>query len=577
MIRIGLAQINATVGDISGNAARISDYIKRAQKSGADVVVFPEMALSGYPPEDLLFKTSFVNANLKCLAGIAKKTAGITAILGFIDRKGSGNDLYNAAAIMAGGKVQAVYHKHLLPNYSVFDEERYFRAGRENKVFSLGNFRFGVSICEDIWYPAGPASQQAAAGSQCVINISASPYQRNKAAYKERMLSGRAADYKTFLVYVNLVGGQDELVFDGQSVVFNPEGKVLARAKSFTEDLLIADIEPERACPVKLAPLYGTGGKGYSPSSAKTYVIPVRCKREEHKPPIIKPRIESRLPEEAEVYRALITGTRDYVEKNGFKKVIIGLSGGIDSALTAAVAVDGLGKDRVVGLFMPSQFSAEMSRIDAQKLAGNLGIEFHVISIREIFHAYLKILKHSFTGVKPDITEENIQARIRGNIVMAFSNKFGYLVLTTGNKSEIATGYCTLYGDMAGGFAVLKDIPKTLVYRLAAYRNQLEPVIPGRSIKRPPSAELRPNQKDSDTLPDYAVMDPILAAYIEENLSPAEIAGSGFAKETVRKVTALVDRNEYKRRQAPPGVKITSRAFGKDWRLPITNVFRNGE
>ena len=305
-------------------------------------------------------------------------------------------------------------------------------------------------------------------------------------------------------------------------------------------------------------------------------VIPA-CLRRESKPSAIKPRIESRLPDEAEVYQALITGTRDYVEKNGFKKVIIGLSGGIDSALTAVIAVDSLGKGRVVGLFMPSRFSAEMSRIDAQKLANNLGIEFHVISIKEVFNVYLNTLKNSFTGVNSDITEENIQARIRGNILMAFSNKFGYLVLTTGNKSEIATGYCTLYGDMAGGFAVLKDIPKTLVYRLAAYRNQLKPVIPERSIKRPPSAELRPNQKDSDTLPDYAVMDPILAAYVEENLSPVEIAGSGFRKEMVRKVTALVDRNEYKRRQAPPGVKITSRAFGKDWRLPITNAFKNGE
>ncbi|MBU2495595.1 MAG: NAD+ synthase [Candidatus Omnitrophica bacterium] len=575
MARIALAQINATVGDISGNTARISGYIKRAQKSGADLVVFPEMALTGYPPEDLLFKTSFIDANLKGLAEIAKKTVGITAILGFIDRKGPKNDLYNAAAIIVRGKVQAIYHKHLLPNYSVFDEERYFKAGRENKVFSLGNFRFGVSICEDIWHPVGPTFQQVAAGSQCLINISASPYQRGKAEHKERMLSGRAADYEVFLVYVNLVGGQDELVFDGQSVVFDPEGKVLARAKSFAEDLLIVDIEPERAC---RGAIHGARGADksapYDSGVTKTYVIPVRCKRES-KPPVIKPRIEQRLPDEAEVYQALITGTRDYVEKNGFKKVIIGLSGGIDSALTAAIAVDGLGNDRVVGLFMPSRFSAKMSRIDAQKLANNLGIEFHVISIKEVFNAYLKTFKNSFTGVKPDITEENIQARIRGNILMAFSNKFGYLVLTTGNKSEIATGYCTLYGDMAGGFAALKDIPKTLVYRLAAYRNQLKSVIPERSIKRPPSAELRSNQKDIDTLPDYAVMDPILAAYVEENLSPVEIAGSGFAKETVRRVVGMVDRNEYKRRQAPPGVKITSRAFGKDWRLPLTNAFKN--
>ncbi|MFH2068410.1 MAG: NAD+ synthase [Candidatus Omnitrophota bacterium] len=610
MVRIGLAQINVTVGDIPGNAVRIFDCIKRARKFGVDTVVFPEMALTGYPPEDLLFKTSFIKANLKGLAEIEKKTVGITAILGFIDLKGSKNNLYNAAAIIAGGKVRAVYHKHLLPNYSVFDEKRYFESGRENKVFSLGSFCFGVNICEDIWHPAGPAFQQVAAGSQCVINISASPYQLGKVEYREQMLSNRAVEYKAFLVYVNLVGGQDELVFDGQSVVFNPEGKVLARAKSFDEDLLIVDINPESVCrgavpactggalasgerggsasgmtwrarPVKgNSRLYGARGADESAPCdsfvAKTYVIPARSKRES-KPPVIKPRIEPRLSDEAEIYQALIVGTRDYVDKNGFKKAIIGLSGGIDSALTAAIAVDSLGKERVVGLFMPSRFSAEMSRIDAQKLANNLEIEFHVISIKEVFNAYLKTLKNSFTGVKPDITEENIQARIRGNIIMAFSNKFGYLVLTTGNKSEIATGYCTLYGDMAGGFAVLKDIPKTLVYRLAAYRNQLKPVIPERTIKRPPSAELRPNQKDVDTLPDYEILDPILAAYIEENLSPAEITGSGFKMGTVRKAIALVDRNEYKRRQAPPGVKITSRAFGKDWRLPITNAFKNGE
>ncbi len=574
MVRIALAQVNATVGDISGNAARISDYIKRARKFGADIVVFPEMTLTGYPPEDLLFKSSFIEANLKGLAGIAKKFPGITVILGFIDRKGPKNELYNAAAIISNGKVRAVYHKHLLPNYSVFDEERYFKAGRENKVFSLGNFRFGVNVCEDIWRPSGPALQQVSTGIHCIINISASPYQRDKVKQRERMLAGRASEYKTFLVYVNLVGGQDELVFDGQSVVFNPEGKILARAKSFAEDLLLVDIEPKSFCRGAIHRARGSD-KSDPYDSVKTFVIPVFRKRES-KNLAIKPRIEPHFSDEAEVYQALVTGTRDYVEKNGFKKVIIGLSGGVDSALVAAVAVDSLGKDRVVGLFMPSQFSAEMSRVDAQKLAGNLGIEFHVISIKKVFKAYLETLKDSFAGVRPDITEENIQARIRGNTIMAFSNKFGYLALTTGNKSEIATGYCTLYGDMAGGFAVLKDIPKTLVYRLTAYRNRLKPVIPERTIKRPPSAELRPNQKDSDTLPDYAVLDPILAAYVEENLSPAEIIGRGFEKEMVRKVTALVDRNEYKRRQAPPGVKITSRAFGKDWRLPITNAFKNG-
>lgn len=547
MVRIALAQINTTVGDIAGNAARISDYVKRAGKAGAEMVVFPEMTLTGYPPEDLIFKASFVEANLKALSAVAKKVSGITVVLGFVDRRGK--NLYNAAALVADKKVSAVYHKQLLPNYSVFDEERYFKVGREIPVFSRGKLRFGVNICEDIWHETGPTARQVAAGCRCIINISASPYQHSKVEPKERMLSRRAAKYGIFLVYVNLVGGQDELVFDGQSLVFGPDGKMIARAKSFTEDLLVVDINP----------------------APQNSVIPADSKRESN------PRIEPRLSDEAEIYQALVTGTRDYVEKNGFKKVIIGLSGGVDSALTAAVAVDGLGKERVVGLSMPSQYSAGMSRIDAEELSGNLGIEFHVIPIKEILGAYLKTLAKSFAGTKPGTTEENLQARIRGNLIMAFSNKFGYLVLTTGNKSEIATGYCTLYGDMAGGFAVLKDIPKTLVYRLVEYRNKLKPVIPERTIKRPPSAELRPNQKDSDTLPDYAVLDPILTAYIEENLSPAEISAGGFAKDMVRKVIGMVDRNEYKRRQAPPGVKITSRAFGKDWRLPITNAFKNGE
>ncbi len=572
MVRIALAQINSRVGDISGNAAKILDFTNLARKNGADIIAFPEMVLTGYPPEDLLFKPSFVKKNLEHLSWVAERVSGITAIVGFIDRH---SDLYNAAAVISEKRIVAVYYKHLLPNYSVFDEERYFKTGTENKVFSTGEFIFGVNICEDIWHPSGPLSGQVAAGSHLIINISASPYQQGKVEQKERMLASRASDYAVFLCHVNLVGGQDELVFDGQSVLFGPDGKILARAKPFQEDLLLVDVDPEVVeKPRILEPRIRKGDLSQTPA---TIINLPALKTRKHRPKVGL-RVEKRLPEIAEVYQALITGTHDYVEKNGFQKVIIGLSGGIDSALTATIAVDSLGKERVVGLFMPSRYSAEISGIDAKSLAENLGIEYHVIPIEKIFRLYLEVLQEPFSGRKPDITEENIQARIRGNIIMAFSNKFGYLVLTTGNKSEIATGYCTLYGDMAGGFAVLKDIPKTLVYRLAEYRNGIKPVIPKRVLKRPPSAELRFHQKDTDTLPDYAVLDPILKAYIEENRSPSEIAKSGFSLKLVRKVVSLVDRNEYKRRQAPPGIKITSRAFGKDWRLPITNAFKdNGE
>lgn len=567
MVRIGLAQINATVGDITGNEAKILRYISEAQKSGVDIVAFPEMALTGYPPEDLLFKSGFIEANLNALARIAKKTRDIIVVTGFIDRK---DDLYNSAAVITSGKIHAIYHKRFLPNYSVFDEERYFKAGQENLVCKSGSLVFGVNICEDIWHPAGPMAEQVSAGSQLIINISASPYQYSKVKYKERMLAGRTADYAVFLAYVNLVGGQDELVFDGQSVVFDPEGKISSRAKPFSEDLLIVDIEPDRL--LKRRVREPRLRKGMS-SQKVVPVIALPEKITKSHFPEIKFRIEKHLPKVTEVYQALLTGTKDYVEKNGFQKVIIGLSGGIDSALTATIAADCLGKERVVGLFMPSRYSAKISETDSKQLAKNLGIEVHLIPIEDIFDVYLRTLRTAFADTKPDITEENIQARIRGNLIMAFSNKYGYLVLTTGNKSEIATGYCTLYGDMAGGFAVLKDIPKTLVYRLAEYRNKISPVIPNRILTRPPTAELRPDQKDSDTLPEYPVLDPILKAYVEENLSPGEIIKKGHPESLTRKVIRMVDRNEYKRRQAPPGIKITGRAFGKDWRLPITNAF----
>jgi NAD+ synthase (glutamine-hydrolysing) len=568
LLRIGLAQINAIVGDLEGNTRRIIEGLERAKALEVDVVAFPELAITGYPPEDLLLKADFIEANLACLEEIARAARGIVAIVGFVDLD---RDIYNAAGVLQDGRVAAVAHKVHLPNYGVFDEERYFRAGDRLLVVSLGEVLIGVNICEDIWYPAGPTETQALFGAQLVINISSSPFHHGKGWARERMLATRAADSVAAVAFCNMVGGQDELIFDGGSAIFDERGQLIARARQFEEDLLVADLNPRRVFRQRL----------HDPRRRQERLddlhvvecIDLPGVREPRSGPPAVCRVEPRLQEAAEVYQALVLGTRDYVRKNGFEQVVIGLSGGIDSSLTAAIAVDALGGENVVGVAMPSRYSSEQSLEDASLLAKNLGMALKVVPIDGAFQAYLDMLAEQFEGVKPDVTEENIQARIRGNVLMALSNKFGWLVLTTGNKSELATGYCTLYGDMAGGFAVIKDVPKGLVYELARYRNREVEVIPNRVLEKPPSAELRPEQRDEDALGPYAVLDPILHAYVEEDRGVEAIAALGFDEETVRRVVRMVDRAEYKRRQAPPGIKITPRAFGKDRRLPITNWY----
>ncbi len=574
-LRIGIAQVNTTVGDFTGNIDKITNTIKLARSSGVDILTFPELAICGYPPEDLLFKPEFIADNLKSLEKITKETSGISIIIGFVDGR---ETIYNAAAIIHDGKLAGVYHKIYLPNYGVFDEDRYFQAGRECPVYIISGINIGVNICEDIWYEDGPTRTQAFSGAELIINISASPYHFGKGNVRERMVKSRASDNLAIIALTNLIGGQDELVFDGNSLIADEKGKLLARGKQFEEDLMIADLDIESVSRARLdnvrwrkeAALYEEQG---GVISEKVLISDKPLKTE-------KPRISARkvkvngFPEE--VYNALVLGTRDYIRKNGFNQVLIGLSGGLDSSLVATVAVDALGKENVVGVAMPSQYSSPGSVSDAELLAHNLGIKLLTIPIEDTYKSYMSIMADSLKGTEPDVTEENLQARIRGNILMALSNKFGWLVLTTGNKSEMATGYSTLYGDMAGGFAVIKDIPKTMAYQLAEYRNSLEKrdLIPESVITKAPSAELRPDQKDTDTLPPYELLDPILTAYVEEDKSVRQIVNMGYDEAVVKQVARLVDTSEYKRRQAPPGIKITPRAFGRDRRLPITSKFR---
>ncbi len=554
-VRVACAQINCTVGDLKGNASKILHYIDMAQKSDVDVISFPELAVTGYPPEDLLLKKSFVKDCIETLSWISKKIDNIIAIVGFVDR--GKNSLFNAAAVINRKKIKAIYHKVFLPNYGVFDEVRYFSQGKENPVFRFstkkGGSIFGISICEDIWHNNGPISKLAKSGASIIFTINASPYHMGKIKEREKIAITLAEKNNLFIVYTNLVGGQDELVFDGQSFIVSPDGKIVSRAEAFKEQLLIADIEVE--------------AKKFK--NTIDFILETRDKKN------IQTIISKHLPEEAEVYKALLLGLTDYVEKNNFKKVVVGLSGGIDSAVVTTLAVDALGKERVVGVFMPGRYSSKESETDAKKLAENLGIQLLIIPIEEIFNAYLNTLGPYFKGMPVDITEENLQARIRGNILMALSNKFGYLVLTTGNKSEMSTGYATLYGDMAGGFAVIKDVPKTLVYKIARYRNSIKSVIPENILKKEPTAELKPDQKDSDTLPPYNILDEILRMYVEEDRSIDAIIKTGFDEHIVKKAIRMVDRSEYKRRQAPPGIKITPRSFGKDRRMPITNKYNS--
>jgi NAD+ synthase (glutamine-hydrolysing) len=570
--RVGLAQINVTVGDVEGNARRVVDEIERARALGADLVAFPELCLTGYPPEDLLFRPAFIEANLRALDRVARVSTGLTAVVGFVDRR---DDIFNAAAVCHDGAVADVYRKQYLPNYGVFDENRYFQAGTDTPVFELGEGGpvIAVNICEDIWYPTGPTTLQTLAGAELVVSINSSPYHAGKVRFREKMLATRAADHVGYLAFVNLVGGQDELVFDGQSMIFDPQGNRLALGRAFEEDLVLADLDLDAAFRARLR----DSRRRKEKRAAQEPVRRIRLARtpERARPPLPE-RAAAFLGPEAEVYAALVTGTRDYVRKNGFQRVVIGLSGGVDSALTATIAVDALGRDSVVGVSMPSPFSSVATRADARRVARNLGIEFLTLPITPAYRAFRRILAPLFKGLKEDVAEENVQARVRGTLLMALSNKFGWLVLTTGNKSEMAVGYCTLYGDMAGGFAVIKDVPKTMVYALARWRNarSRRPLIPRSVLERAPSAELRPNQRDQDTLPPYEVLDPILEAYVEEDRSLADLVTLGFDEAMTRQVVGMVDRNEYKRRQAPPGVKITPRAFGRDWRLPLSNRFR---
>jgi NAD+ synthase (glutamine-hydrolysing) len=571
-LRIALAQINTTVGDLAGNTQKIVACLEQARDVGAALVAFPELAVTGYPPEDLLLKPAFIAANRAAIEKITAATQGLTAVVGFADAEG---DVYNAAAVLHDGRLVGVYRKHYLPTYSVFDEDRTFRAGEANPVFVLGDTVVGVSICEDIWYPEGPPQVQARGGANLLLNISASPYHAGKGAARERMLATRAADNVAIVAFCNLVGGQDELVFAGGSVVFDERGEVVARGAQFAEDFVVADVDVGSVFRRRLH----DPRLRKEPAAAVTRVPLPPLTQQESQPDLHTPRIVEPLPRLEEIYQALTLGARDYVRKNGFQQVVIGLSGGVDSSLVACIAADALGPENVTGVAMPSRYSAGFSETDAARLADNLGIHFLVIPIEQALQAYLDTLAEPFAGQEPDVTEENLQARIRGNLLMALSNKFGWLALTTGNKSEMSVGYATLYGDMAGGFAVVKDAPKMLVYELAHWRNaQGEgPAIPERVLTRPPSAELRPDQEDTDSLPPYEVLDSILQAYVEEDASLAEIVALGFDEPLVREVMRMVDRNEYKRRQAPPGVRITLRAFGKDRRLPITNRFERDE
>lgn len=553
MLRIALAQINTTVGDLAGNEQKILEYSRRAQAAHADIVVFPELAVTGYPPEDLLLKEQFVSENLKVLRSLAKATKNIIAVVGFVDRD-SHKNLYNAAAVLAAGQVKGIYHKHELPNYGVFDEKRYFKEGTQAPLFTCQGHLLAVNICEDIWIDKSVYVAQAKLGAKLFINLSSSPYHVGKLELREKLLQKRAKEAKAFVCYTNLVGGQDELVFDGGSLVVDSQGKTVALGKQFEEDLVVVDLNLPAA-----------------KKNRKTIPLPSFRKEKQ----LAVAQLSKKLSPLESIFKALVLGTRDYIQKNGFKQVVIGLSGGIDSALVAVIAKEAIGKENVIGITMPSRFSSQGTRSDAKGLAENLGIRLIEIPIEGIAQSYSEVFAQEFAGQPVDITEENLQARIRGNILMAFSNKFGWLVLTTGNKSEIAVGYCTLYGDMSGGFAVIKDVPKTTIYELADWINQkFGGVVPQSTIDRAPTAELRENQTDQDSLPPYPVLDEVLKAYVEDHQSLAAMKKKYKSEGLIKGVMKMVDKSEYKRRQAAPGVKITARAFGKDWRLPITNWYK---
>ncbi len=571
---MALAQINPTVGDLNGNASMILDWTRKAKKKKADIVVFPELAVTGYPPEDLVLKPQFIAENMEVVRQLVPKVRGIAAVVGFVD-KGKKNELYNAAALISDGKLVDIYHKVFLPNYGVFDEFRYFRPGTRFPVYNFRNIKFGINICEDIWHREGPARRQSEAGAELIININASPFEKGKPEIRERILAERSTENGILIAYVNTVGGQDELVFDGMSMVSDHTGRITARGKQFEEDMLTVDLDMGGVEGARSKTK--SGRRRRTDPSVPAVRIKVPASPASARKSLGSPTLIARTNTEEEIYRALVLGTSDYVRKNGFGGVIIGLSGGIDSSLVAAIAVDAIGRDNVHGLFMPSQYTSGESREDAFGLADNMGIRVTEKRIDHILAVYLKELENDFRGLERDTTEENLQARIRGNLLMAFSNKFGWLVLTTGNKSEMSVGYATLYGDMAGGFAVIKDVPKMLVYDLCNWRNASGEgaVIPERVLWKEPTAELKHDQRDTDSLPPYQLLDPILKAYIEDEMSFEKILDLGCDVECTRKVIQMVDRSEYKRRQSPPGIKITPRAFGRDRRFPITNRYRS--
>jgi NAD+ synthase (glutamine-hydrolysing) len=613
-VRVALAQVNSTVGDLEANASLVADWMRAAEAAGADLVAFPELVISGYPPEDLLLKDHFLSRCWEVLLGVAQASTEVCALVGV--PVADGKAVYNAAAVLAGGRVAGVYRKICLPNYAVFDEKRYFTPGDYASIVDLVGVHVGVNICEDIWEPCGPTELVALHGDAAlVVNLSMSPYHVGKGKEREAMLSRRAREARAYVCYLNGVGGQDELVFDGQSLVFGPQGELIARAAQFREQLLVIDLDVESlqrrsegeqpagspraesaAGPVAVGPscppvAWGLDIISVESPAAPAAATPLRdavgarpaaaaAERETGGGEAVSPATDllaACLSVEAEVYAALGLGVADYVRKNRFDRVVIGISGGIDSALTACIAADALGKDRVTAVSMPSRYSSTGTRSDARETAERLGVHFYEIPIEAVYHCYLETLALHLDPAAPGVTEQNIQARIRGNLLMALSNKYGWLVLTTGNKSETAVGYATLYGDMAGGFAVLKDVPKTLVYRLAAYRNSLGPgagPIPQATIDRAPSAELAADQTDQDTLPPYDLLDRIIEAYVVNDDSLEEIVASGVDAAVAQRVVAMIDGNEYKRRQAAPGVRITPKAFGKDRRLPITNRYR---
>jgi NAD+ synthase (glutamine-hydrolysing) len=569
VLRIALAQLNPTVGDLDDNLAKLIEAYDRAEASGCDVVAFPELSITGYPPEDLVLKPGFVADNRAALDSFAAHTGQCAAVVGFVD---SDRDLYNAAAMCVGGQVVGVYRKRVLPNYAVFDEQRYFTPGTDNdplELFEIGGIKVGVSVCEDIWSPFGPLATQAAGGAELNININGSPYHWDKDTRREQMVATRAQDAHSAIVYVNQVGGQDELVFDGGSFVVDAEGTMLARARQFVEDLMIVDLPVP---PVYRKRLLDPRGKRTDSELPVVHISDAtRAADAVVHSPITEP-----LDRHHELYDALVLGTRDYLRKNGFSDVVIALSGGIDSTIVTCIAVDALGPDHVHVVSMPSRYSSDHSKSDAKLLAENLGIDFRTISIEPAFQAYLDMLAPSFEGREPGLTYENIQSRCRGMLLMALSNEMGWMALTTGNKSELAVGYFTIYGDSVGGYAVIKDVLKLEVYELCRYVNRAagREVIPENVITKPPSAELRPDQRDDQSLPPYEVLDPILQLYVEQDRTANEIIEMGHDEAMVRRVTRLVDIAEYKRRQSPPGVRVSAKAFGKDRRMPITHGYR---